>query len=414
LKLLLAGFNTRAFAESFVRAGFDVECVDCFSDFDHRMQCRVHPVSGKAGGTGNMADVAEKVLNLLDSGKYDYFCYTSGLENQPESLAEIEKKGVRLLGNPSGTVVKVRDIFSVSRMLRNRGFSVPEAVDVVKTTIVVNTATTCPGLADKHPGRRWLIKPLAGGGGRGIEFAPRSGRVPDGFFAQEHISGVTCSFAFVAAGGRCRLLGVSEQLIGTGVYNNRQFGYLGNILPPDLLQGYAGKMLGTLQSIAEWFSGTFGLVGLNGVDFVYDGERCWFIEINPRYTASMELMEIAGGASMAKLHFDACAGILPQENCFAAYTCRGLSSRNFQVFGVFGKKIVYTGEDVQVVYPQAADAAWVEKMRALGIRDMPHDRERIKKGSPVATVLASGENRNECVRGLEERTLLVKSFLIGE
>ena len=55
----------------------------------------------------------------------------------------------------------------------------------------------------------------------------------------------------------------------------------------------------------------FGLVGVNGVDFVMSRGRPIPIEVNPRYTAAMELAERLYGISIARVHAEACAGKLP-------------------------------------------------------------------------------------------------------
>ena len=50
----------------------------------------------------------------------------------------------------------------------------------------------------------------------------------------------------------------------------------------------------------------FDLVGLFGVDFIDDGEQLWPIEINPRYTASVEILERACRFSAVAWHVAAC------------------------------------------------------------------------------------------------------------
>ena len=40
-----------------------------------------------------------------------------------------------------------------------------------------------------------------------------------------------------------------------------------------------------------------GLRGIVGFDFRFDGETAWLTEVNPRYTASVELLELARGRS---------------------------------------------------------------------------------------------------------------------
>jgi len=56
-------------------------------------------------------------------------------------------------------------------------------------------------------------------------------------------------------------------------------------------------------------TGHFGLKGLFGIDFVIDeGGRPFLVEINPRYSASMELIEHDLNVSFTSLHVSACLG----------------------------------------------------------------------------------------------------------
>ena len=43
--------------------------------------------------------------------------------------------------------------------------------------------------------------------------------------------------------------------------------------------------------MADAVTRDFGLVGLNGIDFIARAGVPWPIEVNPRYSASMELLE---------------------------------------------------------------------------------------------------------------------------
>ena len=47
--------------------------------------------------------------------------------------------------------------------------------------------------------------------------------------------------------------------------------------------------------MADAVTREFGLVGLNGIDFIARDGVPWPIEVNPRYSASMELLERARG-----------------------------------------------------------------------------------------------------------------------
>ena len=64
-----------------------------------------------------------------------------------------------------------------------------------------------------------------------------------------------------------------------------------------------------LKAIGDRFAEAFGLVGWFGVDYVLNEDIPWPVEINPRYTASLEIHELASGRSLLDEHRRACEGI---------------------------------------------------------------------------------------------------------
>ena len=108
----------------------------------------------------------------------------------------------------------------------------------------------------------------------------------------------------------------------------------------------------------------------------------YLVEINPRYTASMELMEWAYGLNIFDLHVRSFDGELP------SFSLRD----RIREGGFYGKGIVYAQADV--VVPETT--GWREK----GRRDIPFPKERIVARHPICTVLAQGESRDECWRRL--------------
>jgi len=238
---------------------------------------------------------------------------------------------------------------------------------------------------------------MRSGGGHGISFW-RGEPLDEHHLLQEHIEGTHCSAAFVANGQDCVLLGVTEQLIGQEELGAAGFTWCGNILPLDLPVALTldpspakkGELLESLldrvEGIARVLTRRFELRGANGFDFVLarQGEHLipYLVEVNPRHTASMELMDWAYGLSTFDLHVRSFAGELP------SFSLR----EHIQQPGFHGKGIVYARRDVTM--PQTA--GW----RALGRRDIPFPGEEIRAGHPICTVLVQGESRDECWRGL--------------
>ena len=71
------------------------------------------------------------------------------------------------------------------------------------------------------------------------------------------------------------------------------------------------RLLDRATLLAQEVTRAFGLVGVNGVDFIARRGVPYAIEVNPRYTAAMELVERAYGLSVFDLHARACRGALP-------------------------------------------------------------------------------------------------------
>ena len=147
----------------------------------------------------------------------------------------------------------------------------------------------------------------------------------------------------------------------------RGYRWCGNVVPPRLPAGERADLLGQARAICSRLAGAFALRGLFGVDFVWDGERAWTIEVNPRPTASLEAIEAAYGVGVFGAHLRACAGELPRARA---------SPR-----GAAGKAVLFATEDVVI----GDSVRWLER----GVRDVPHPGERIAAGHPICTVVAT-------------------------
>jgi predicted ATP-grasp superfamily ATP-dependent carboligase len=238
-------------------------------------------------------------------------------------------------------------------------------------------------LAEK---KDWLVKPFRSGGGHLVRPWEPATPVPPGFYAQERISGVPASIVFVAAGGRAVPLGISRQLIGETAFGASGYRYCGNVLAPADDDVLTDTVVDSAIALASCVTEQFGLVGLNGIDYIVRDEVPHAIEVNPRWTSSMELVERHFGVSMFEAHAAACQdGMLPS---FDLHARRGHS--------VSGKAIVFAPEDIT-----AGDTrSWLgDEM----VRDVPQPGARMTAGQPICTVFANEARVAPCVEQLEAR-----------
>jgi predicted ATP-grasp superfamily ATP-dependent carboligase len=374
--ILLVSVSARMLAELATREGYDVFALDRFGDLDLQRLCPSVSILRDLGGRGGMAELVDAAEGI----RAERFVYGAGLENRPDLVARLAA-GRTLLGCAPETLRGVRDPAVLGASLRTAGFAYPPTFP----------AAEAPVRADRA--RRWLRKPVRGGGGRGVR-AWRGGRLVDGLVVQERISGLPCSAAAVADGRSAALLGVSEQLVGRRALGARGFKWCGNVVPPRLPADERRALTRTVQEICAHLAAAFGLRGVFGVDVVWDGARPWVVEVNPRPVASLETIEAVHGVRSFVAHVEACAGRLPP-----AGTARSVADPARAA----GKAVLYATENVQV--PDTRD--WP----ARGIRDVPHAGEPIAAGRPICTLVATGRSSEAVLDDLEARAAVLRDEL---
>lgn len=364
MSILITGLSTRAIAESAVRGGHQVITLDYFGDRDQRALVENYALSRDFG----LPFSARALLQASRGLEFEAVVYISNLENHPEVVEELSRGRV-LLGNAPTVLRRVRDWRALRAFCLEAGIACP--------------TTLLPGEKKNSldPGEcGWLRKPVRSGGGHGIR--PWAGEpLDEDHILQAYVAGRSASAAFVADGQRSVVIGLTEQLIGRRELGAQGFAWCGNILPLTLPPAERVAVLETVERMATRLTRRFGLRGVNGIDLVIadGGPSVFLLEVNPRYTASMELVERAYGLNVFSLHLEALAGRLPDFS-LAKHLC-------FQDSYV-GKGIVYARRTVTL--PETA--GWTEQNR----RDIPFPGERIEAGHPVCTVLAEGEGQEMC------------------
>src|SRR5262249_32939879 len=146
------------------------------------------------------------------------------------------------------------------------------------------------------------------------------------------------------------------------------------------------------------------LHGLFGVDCVLREDVPWPVEVNPRYTASVEVLEYATGVMAVDRHrqvFDAQPP--PPPPAAALPSC-------------VGKAILFARAPVR--FPE--DGPWTPVLRRPGpveempaFADLPHPGERIEAGRPVLTCFAQADSPAGCLEALRQVAADLDRRLIG-
>lgn len=361
--IVIVGASTRAAAESARRAGFAPYCCDMFGDSDLQAIAErvVVPAEYPSG-------IAEAVANF----PHGAWMYVGALENSPDLVSEISQAR-QLWGNNAESLNIVRDPLALRDLLNAHNVV---AIDVQPSTEPPTARTA----------REWLIKPIRSAAGRRVAWFDPEQPVDIGepYVFQRHMLGTPMSAVFVSDGTDVTLCGTTRQLVGESAFGASEFGYCGSIGPVDIIRDLQEQ----LTSIGQAVTREAGVRGLFGVDFIFDGWSAFVTEVNPRYTASIEVLEMVSQRPLVSLH---AAAFLELEGAMGAIarSAPALPSTHRQC----GKAVLFADVDVR-----AGDLRGVAKDNSLRIADVPNPETLIRAGEPICSVFAESNQESETER----------------
>jgi len=374
--ILIIGASTRAAAVSALRAGLKPRCLDYFADRDLVAICTVNRVESGVGVAG-----LERLALGLPQGPW---LYTGPLENHPDRVERISRTH-RLYGNAAEPLRGARDPFRLVEVLRRQGLPYLE---------------TRPDARRLPRDGTWLVKPIASAGGRLVQHLDHA-TVPlaEPSYLQRFLDGPSYSALFLAQQeGGAELVGVTRQLLGTP---GSPFAYRGNI-GPSLV---SAPLMSRLHQVGNVLCSAFRLVGLFGVDYIQHDEEPWLVEINPRYTASVEIFELATHRTLLIEHLRACGMDLVESNPPGkpqAFTTRA---------PVVGKAILYAQRNLVAPEIEIEDPRCRDPFAVPAIADVPWPGSAIAAGEPIMTMFTQGEDIRECEDRLDELETLWQNRL---
>ncbi len=372
-RVLIVGASARAAAWSAVRAGLRPLAIDQFGDLDLRL-------------------VAEVVT------------WETLSHQELECWSPAPFLGTLLLGRvmPEEGLLLQR----LGPILgRNPGLAEPERwrAAVAKAGMPVSAIWPRDQPPPPRDGR-WMRKPLASGGGRGVMIwgpsaTPETTAVDDPVYFQERVAGWTGSAVFLVAKTGVEFVGATEQLIGDHASGaSEPFAYGGNIAPREISPEAITRLGRAVLSYAR----DADLRGLIGVDFVANDHGLYPIELNPRYTASCELFEHLHGRPLLARHLAAC-GVTDLVVDVAGSSIRPMR-------GFVGKRIVYarSGFTARPLNPAVIPR---QPWRFPVCADLPEPGTAILAGQPLCTVYARGASPAAVRHRLDRRAFRMRRWL---
>jgi predicted ATP-grasp superfamily ATP-dependent carboligase len=364
-KLAIVGASVRAAAFSALRAGYDVVAADLFADADLRAHCDATRIA--SGYPDSLAD-------WLAAADCDAWLFTGALENHHELINAMSKLRP-LVGCGGGAIRATRNPLLLQPVIQAAGLAFPETIET----------------GEKLPlDRSWLCKTYRSANGSGVwlldgpEARERAER--EGAYFQRFIGGTSAAAVYLCSRAGSTLLGVTHQLVGDAVAGAKPWHYAGSVGPLRVNEAVAAQ----LAKLGELLSERFKLSGLVGVDLAIAGEKAWIIEINPRYSASAEIVERMTGINVVDAHVKACRGEeleIPTPPRSGRASAKGEEHASI----IHGKLILYAKRDAIV---DEDFHAWAMSQSSLDsqtcrLADIPAVGETITAGHPILTAFAS-------------------------
>ncbi len=402
--LAIVGASTRSAAASALRAGFQPIAADLFADADLR----------RIAITTRISPYPEGFVDWLRAVEPPAWMYTGALENHPELVDQMAWIAP-LWGNPGDVLARVRSPWELSKALAAAGLLFPEI------------RATPEGLPLDGS---WLAKTYHGASGSGVrvwgeeqgagsreqtDSLPAPSSQPPACY-QRRVAGTPCAAVYVAAGGAATLLGVTRQLVGEAWLGATAFSTPARSAPGPLPTTRKPRSCGSAMC---WPSNS-NLIGLFGVDFILAGEEVWTLEVNPRYTASVEIVERFSGASAIAAHAAACGAELSTQR--AGASSPPIGARPSATDGAraparvkshaCGKATLFARCDL-VISDQFCEHALSAALRTPWptLADVSPAGTPIDAGRPILTVFAEADSAEVVENRLRERVAEIEQVV---
>jgi uncharacterized protein len=366
--VLVAAQSGRALAAAARRAGFAPLVADLFGDTDTRVLAAAYrPLRGRFGLGLEVGGVLPALDSLARAAATPPLGIVlgSGFERRPDLVAAIDRQ-FGVIGASAETIGALKDPAAFADLLRRLGVPHPP----ISLRPVPNTAA-------------WLQKVCGGSGGGHIRLG-RAGPPPRGTYLQARVKGSPCSLAFLADGRGARVLAATEQW--TAPSGRAAYRYGGAVEPGSLPSSVREEAEAALRGIVR---GT-GLRGLASADLLVDGERWWFLEVNPRPGATLDCLDRRRTPLFLR-HVAASGGDLGPDEPAPTAAC--------------GTAIVYAARAI----PCVSALAWPDFAA-----DRPRTGARVRAGAPICTVAATAGTAAAVRRLLAERAASVIMNLEGD
>ena len=351
-ELLLIATSARTLLASAIRGGYSAVVIDGFCD----REVRQHAVSStrvalrKEGGLddGSLAEaIVQTSKRYAESLKT--LIFGSGVEGCEASFKVIRQSGIQQKGNR----------YEYLRHNKNK------TLERASGQIMPMPNNTLP----------YLYKSVIGSGGVHIYRDDDYQDTKQGYYRQSYLPLTSVSHLFLADGDQIETVGFSVQWHSKHDAKHL-FCYGGAVSEYSLDQSCATQ--------AEVVAKKFDLIGLNNIDYLYDGSRLYFLELNPRPSATMTLYDEDYADGLLDAHIKACEGKGLMRRSKTALVCRTFA-------------IIYTDKAIQL----PNDFEWPSEAKNVPMENPAG--YYFEESTPICTLHVSGNETAEALTSLQSR-----------
>ncbi len=304
------------------------------------------------------------------------FLPTGGWENRLEELNRIESSRPLWSSSPSA-IRQARNPLILQQLLEQAGFD----------GLAVRTSKQTWMPRGEIDVREWIRKSRGSTGGMAVRRvhsrAPISLDADE--FDQQYVEGELFSAQFFSTQGKHELLGMTRLIAGCPELPDRPFAYVGNISCPP---ADAAALNSEVERMGQLLGEAFSLRGPWGIDLCRHASGLYVLELNPRYTAGMEVLELATGQSFLE----------------RPHSLQKRRARPADL--IVGKATIYAPRDFLL----PADWNWSDLGAASydcwdvpELSDLARPGTRFQAGDPVCTVWERTTTVEKCDKLLDRR-----------
>ncbi|MFX1561684.1 MAG: ATP-grasp domain-containing protein [Promethearchaeota archaeon] len=394
--VLVIGFNVRPLARSAKLAGYRVLAVDYWGDVDLPQWADQHiavlqqdveqrPDRPQVPTAQVLVKEAQQILS--EHPPIEHILVGGGFDDNPDCWNALITLG-KLAGNTTEILQHARNRNQIATLAEKCGASIPDTYSFSN----METFRQAINRLDLPV----VVKPKRGSGGFHTRLIQTEDEVEqylrqhrfepeDSMIVQELIKGTDASVSILGTGKEAYTVSINEQLIGLPqLGKGRTKAYCGNIVP---LKSDS-KTRRILARISEKMATSLGLIGSNGFDFVVDSEGTpFFMEVNPRFQATIEAIEFTTGINLVQCHLDACSGRLPS------------------------KRISYKGCCTRVIVYARFPCSIPDLRELPGVVDIPVPGSHAERGDPICTVNHVASTRKEAFAGAWQTVNIIYQML---